>query len=108
MQEGCLLSDFCRLEIPSLKETVLKLFKKNSIYSLSCPICSNVSNSKKVADSSASAARHQVHRDEFTKRMSERHPGAWAKVLTAFYAHKDNIYYFQLRHNTTNKKFVFY
>ena len=36
--------------------------------------------------------------DEFIKRMSERHPGAWAKVIPSFYAHKDNIYYFQQRH----------
>jgi hypothetical protein len=40
--------------------------------------------------------------DEFTKRMSERHPGAWAKIVPSFRAHKDNIYYFQQRHFTTN------
>ena len=37
--------------------------------------------------------------DEFIKRMGERHPGAWGKVTPSFSAHKDNIYYFQQRHN---------
>ena len=42
--------------------------------------------------------------DEFTNRMGERHPGAWLKVTPSFKAHKDNIYYFQQRHNAPPSK----
>ena len=34
--------------------------------------------------------------DEFTKRISEKHPGAFSKIASYFQAHKDNMYY--IRH----------
>jgi len=37
--------------------------------------------------------------NEFVKRMGERHPDAWKKLIPSFKAHKDNIYYFQQWHN---------
>jgi len=34
--------------------------------------------------------------DEFTKRISEKHPGAFLKIASYFQAHKDNMY--SIRH----------
>jgi hypothetical protein len=34
--------------------------------------------------------------DEFTKRIGEKHPGAFSKIASYFQAHKDNMYY--IRH----------
>jgi hypothetical protein len=34
--------------------------------------------------------------DEFTKRISEKHPGAFSKIASYFQAHKDNMY--SIRH----------
>jgi hypothetical protein len=34
--------------------------------------------------------------EEFTKRMGERHPGAFSKIASYFQAHKDNMYF--IRH----------
>lgn len=42
--------------------------------------------------------------DEYVKRVSTRHPGAWSSMVKYFQAHKDNIYYIRNQYPAPPKK----